>query len=384
MAPPTVVISPARVAKHPDRGGHVWVFLQYVQGLRELGCEVFWLEHLKPSGDPELDARRAGLLGERLEAYGLGDRVILYSSHGWSGGNGGQDRYFGLEREHAEDVFAETDLLLNFYQRMHPALLSRFRKTALLDIDPGLLQFWISTNQMSMAEHDLYFTTGETVATDSAAFPDCGLTWIYTPPAVSLQLWPFVHDPSAAVFTTVSSWHAKEWVKEGDTYYDNNKRASFLEFIELPGEATQPLELALFLDDGEDDDRRLLERHGWRIRHARDVAGTPEDYRSYLQRSRGEFSCAKPSCMRFRNAWVSDRSLCYLASGKPVVVQDTGPSSFLPDGEGMFRFKTLAGATRALEAINADYERHSHLARRLVEEHFDAKAVAARILELTL
>ena len=152
----------------------------------------------------------------------------------------------------------------------------------------------------------------------------------------------------------------------------------------MPRHTTQPLELALDLADGDADARRLLEGRGWRVRHAREVARTPEMYRSYIQGSRGEWSAAKPSCLRFQNAWVSDRTLCYLASGKPSVVQDTGPSAFLPNGEGLFRFQTVAEAAAALEAVNADYERHCRAARELAETHFDARKVVERILANTL
>jgi hypothetical protein len=143
----------------------------------------------------------------------------------------------------------------------------------------------------------------------------------------------------------------------------------------------QPLELALFLRRERDVmECKDLERRGWRIRHSRDVAATPEMYQDYIQRSRGEFSCAKRSCMKFQNGWVSDRTLCYLASGKPVVVQDTGPSAVLPNGEGMFRFSTPQQAAQAFETINADYEHHCRAARKLAETHFDAKRITAKIL----
>jgi len=143
--------------------------------------------------------------------------------------------------------------------------------------------------------------------------------------------------------------------------------------------------LALFLRrDHELAEKIDMERRGWRVRHSRDVAATPEMYQAYIQQSRGEFSCAKRSCMKFQNGWVSDRTLCYLASGKPVVVQDTGPSSFLPNGEGMFRFSTPQQAGAALAAINADYERHCRAARKLAETHFDAKQVVKSILSHAL
>ncbi|PYK99375.1 MAG: hypothetical protein DME19_08965 [Verrucomicrobia bacterium] len=153
----------------------------------------------------------------------------------------------------------------------------------------------------------------------------------------------------------------------------------------MPRLTPQPLELALSMRTERDaGERRDLEQRGWRIRHAREVAASPESYQSYLQQSRGEFSCAKRSCMKFRNAWVSDRTLCYLASGKPVVVQDTGPSAFLPNGEGMFRFSTPQQAAEALAAINADYQRHCRAARELAETCFDAKQVVEEILSRAL
>ncbi len=123
-----------------------------------------------------------------------------------------------------------------------------------------------------------------------------------------------------------------------------------------------------------------MEEHGWRIRHSREVASRPDIYQAYIQQSRGEFSCSKRSCREFQNAWVSDRTLCYLASGKPVVVQDSGPSEFLPNREGMFRFNTLEEAARAFDVINADYEQHCRAARKLAETRFDAKQVLANVL----
>jgi len=147
----------------------------------------------------------------------------------------------------------------------------------------------------------------------------------------------------------------------------------------------QLLELVLFLRMERDlTERGDLEKRGWCIRQSRDVADTFENYQAYIQRSCGEFSCAKRLCMKFQNAWVSDRTLCYLASGKPVVVQHTGPSSFLPNGEGMFRFSTPAEAARALEVINADYEKHCRAARRIAETFFDAKQVVNSVLSRAL
>jgi hypothetical protein len=284
----------------------------------------------------------------------------------------------------AEAIFRRADLLLNFDYSIGPALLSCFRRTALVDIDPGLLQFWMATRQLLVPPHDVYITTGETVGTPSALFPDCGLRWLRIRPPICLERWPYVHDPGCEAFTTVSSWWGCEWVTDGTGFYDNNKRAAFLEFRDLPQRTSQRLELALLFGNRDAQDQRVLEDHGWRVRHSREVAGMPEMYQAYIQRSRGEFSCAKASCMKFQNAWISDRTLCYLASGKPVVVQHTGPSSFLPNGEGMFRFTTMEEAVDALATINRDYERHCRAARAMAEAYFDAKQVLRAILNVAL
>jgi glycosyl transferase family 1 len=392
----TVVISPVDVATFPAGGGHFWVYAQYAQGLQRLGCEVVWLERIPE----ELPEAVTATFFDRMERYGLGGHAHLYRDEG----------------EVPEAIARRADLLLNFDQRIDPAVLGRFRRTALVDIDPGLLQFWMTTGQLEIAPHDVHFTIGETVGTAAARFPDGGRSWIYTPPPVCLEEWPFSYGRECETFTTVSSWWGGngkgEWVTDGDSLlFENNKRVSFLRFAELPLLTPQPLELALALGEGDpeeggeergsyppgrrrapedtdyvsdEDDRMVLERYGWRLRDAKDVARSPRLYADYIRASRGEFSCVKPSCVRFQNAWISDRTLCYLASGKPVVVQDTGPSSFLPDGEGMFRFSSLEGAAEALARVNDDYERQCRAAREIAEAYFDSKQVLARILDAVL
>ena len=379
----TVVISPVNVVNFPDGGGHFWVYMQYVQGLHQLGCEVYWLERFCSSGDQGYDASVLSTFAKRMERYGLAGKLMLYMSHEQSG-DSGQYTYLGMTQLEAEAILRRADLLLNFDYRIDAILLSCFRRTAVVDIDPGLLQFWMATRQLLVPLHDVYITTGETVGTPSALFPDCGRLWFHIRPPICLERWPYVHDPRCEAFTTVYSWWGDEWITDGTEVYENNKRVPFLEFTELPGRTSQQLELALFFGDGDAQDLRVLASHGWRVRHSLEVARTPERYHAYIQGSRGEFSCAKPSCMKFQNAWISDRTLCYLASGKPVVVQNTGPSAFLPNGEGMFRFATLGEAADALATINRDYERHCRAARAMAEAYFDAKQVLRAILNVAL
>jgi hypothetical protein len=381
----TVVLSPYNVVNFPEGGGHFWVYMQYALGLRQSGCDVYWMEQFRSSGDVTADERLIASFQTRMKQFGLGGKLILYNQNGMRPAAGSPECYIGMSREEAEAVFYRTDLLLNFHYSIHPALLARFRRTALVDIDPGLLQFWVSRNQLSVAGHDLYFTTGETVGTPAAPFPACGRKWIRIRPPVCLEQWPFRFNPQAEAFATVSNWDADDWIVDADEAYENTKRVAFLEFAELPGFTRQPLELALFLRTEKDaEERRQMENRGWRIRRSSDVAGTPEAYQAYIQGARGEFSCVKPSCIRFQNAWISDRTLCYLASGKPVVVQNTGPSAFLPNGEGMFRFSTMEEAARAFETINQDYERHCLAARRIAETLFDARQITGEILSQAL
>lgn len=366
-----VLVSTVRLLEFLEGAGHFWVYMQYVEALRRLGCEVYVLDSFIWS-DERPDPRRVSAFLDRMERYGLEDRVIAV-------GNGHRT---GAE---LREVLHDTDLLLNFNYHLAPDVVSAAPRSALVDIDPGLLQFWISRGFISPATHDAYFTTGETVPDRSGPIPDCGIEWLPIRPPVCLDLWPYSYAAEADAFTTVSSWWGeRDYVGDPDSFYDNTKRAAFFQFEDLPRHTDQPLELALFLADSDEADRRSLESRGWRVRHSPEVAGSPEQYRAYVQGSRGEFSWAKASCVRFQNAWISDRTLCYLASGKPAVVQHTGPSSYLPDGEGMFRVRTVAEAARAFESINTDYERQSRLARRLVEEHFDAEAVVGRILERSL
>jgi hypothetical protein len=381
-----VVVSPYRTLRFLEGGGHFWVYMQYIHGLQQLGCEVYWVERFHRC-DAGPDGSRVETVLRRLRRYGLDGKVILCTDPAGEGAQGTGYEYLGTTRSQAHEVFKRADLLLNFHYAIDPELLALFRRTALVDIDPGLLQTWMSVGQLHVAPHDVYFTTGETVGTPSALFPDCGLNWVHIRPPVCLDLWPYTYDPGCEVFTTVTNWWGgwvTETVEGRQVLYDNTKRAAYLAFAELPHRTGQPLELAILLTPGDAEERQMLERHGWRIRQASEVSRTPEMYRSYIQHSRGELSCVKPSCVKLQNGWISDRSLCYLASGKPVVMQDTGPNPYLPFGEGIFRFSTSNEAAEALATVNADYERNCRAAREIAENCFDARRIAERILDVAM
>jgi hypothetical protein len=367
----------ARALYPPEAGGHLWAYLNWALGLRALGCQVIWLEPLwEGILGPEEQAHLA-TLRRNLEPYGLKQSIALCSQEGQLQRNTVTDDYLDL------DAAAQADLFLNLAYDLGPGVVGAFRRSALVDIDPGLTQVWADTGQLTLAPHDVNFTIGESVGRPKSGFPDLGLDWRYTPPCVSLEHWPLRESSMGTSFTTVSHWSG-EWLQGSDGLHPNDKRNGFLPFLDLPRCTNQSLELALDLWPHEHNEQLILEERGWQVVSAREVASTPWDYQSYIQSSLGEFSCAKPAYVQLQTGWISDRTICYLASGKPAVVQHTGPSQILPDAAGLFRFRDVAEAARALEMVAADYKCQSRQARALAEDHFDAKKVVGRVLEQAL
>ena len=373
----TVCLCPSNTLYYLEGGGHFWVYLNWALGLKSLGCRVIWLDCSPVRWGLDDCVKRLRVLKERLGRFGLGDALAFHPTDGKPYGEVFHGECLGLEDA------VEAELLLNQKYDLSEKVVRRFRRSCLLDIDPGLLQLWISQGNITPARHDIYFTIGETVGQPDALFPDCGLRWHYTPPCVALDRWPVTPAPSDSAFTTVSHWEGDEWIDFRGRTYPNDKKQGFLPYVDLPKLTDQPLELALCMNESSPQWSELGQR-GWRTRHSWEVSSRPELYGDYIRNSRGEFSCVKPSCLLLQNAWISDRTLCYLASGKPAVVEHTGPSRFLPDADGLFRFQHPNEAVRALEAVAADYDRQCARARSVAEEFFDARKVTGRLLERAL
>jgi hypothetical protein len=377
----TVCIAPL-TAGYPQGAGHLWVYLNWALSLQGAGCRVIWLEDvdgLLETRPASQAAEELAILEGRLDEAGLGGALALTSF-----GSREVSAQLGEGRLDLEAAAEASDLLLDLSYDVPAEALARFRRTALVDLDPGLLQLWMGEGDLNVADHDAYFTIGETVGTAAARFPDGGVQWQYTPPPVFLEAWPTCSTPTDGSYTTVTNWWG-EWLWVDGRSVNNDKRTAFLPYIELPSLSGRPLELALTLDDyTSETDEQGFKEGGWSIRDAWEVCSTPRRYRDYIRASRAEFSCAKPSCRLFENAWISDRTLCYLASGKPAVVEHTGPSRYLPDAEGLLRFRDLDGAVAAIESVESEYERHSRAARELAEERFDGERVVSRVLERAL
>jgi hypothetical protein len=229
--------------------------------------------------------------------------------------------------------------------------------------------------------HDAYFTFGENIGLPGCSIPIHGIDWRATRPAVVLDEWPVVAANNEHVFTTVGTWRGPYGpvVWQGHTY--GLKLHEFRKLLELPARSRETFELALDIHPDEKHDLELLRNHGWRLADPRVVAGEPFAFRSYVQGSFAEFSAAQGIYVETDCGWFSDRTVRYLASGKPAVVQDTGFSRNLPTGEGLIAFRTLEDAIAGVEAVASDYEHHSRAARALAEEFFESDTVLGKILE---
>jgi hypothetical protein len=359
-------------------GAYMWAFLNWALGLRAIGCQVIWLDSVT-TGTPRQEIEdRVRQLKDRLLPFGLAQCISVIEQNG---------NPINLPEYLSFDEAAEADIFFNLGYDLTDKVVSRFRRSVFVDIDPGLTQIWLSLKQMKLAQHDVYLTYGETVGRSDSKIPDCGRQWQYVPPPVFLPAWPVTQTSGLEPFTTVSNWWGNsDWIELGETLIDNSKRAAFLEYAELPRHTTAKLEIAIPLLESEDvtGDRRYLEQLGWSIRHVFEVSISPQTHQAYVQQSRGEFSCMKRAYALLETAWISERTINYLASGKPALVQFTGSSNFLPDCEGLLRFRNFSEAVQYLALLEKNYDSHSRAARQLAEEFFEAKKVIQRAIELSV
>jgi hypothetical protein len=368
-----IIVTSTWGAGYLEGGGMQWLNLHYLAGLRALGFEVFWLDVL---GSPKKGAQRS--LDEMVdgfraqcEQFGLGDHwAVLYDNR----------KAFGMTEDLLHSLCADAALLINLCGALkNNELLRRIQRRAYFDLDPGFTQIWAHEWDMDLSKHNLFFTVGLNVGQPDFGIPLRGIVWQTFMPPVALEYWPVQTDTGAANFTTIGQWRGQYAVWKDEVYGPKNEE--FLKFVELPRKTPQPIELALLIHKTETDDLAALRKNNWRLVDPHEAAGGRDGFRSYIQRSRAEFSVAKHGYVKTRSGWLSDRTVCYLASGRPVLVQDTGLSKHLPTGKGLLTFTTLEEAVRGIESINADYAAHSAAARKLAEEKLAAPKVLQSILD---
>lgn len=377
---PETAIVAGSVAQRPNAGGHTWVFLQYLLGFRDLGWDTILLDRLEPdmctgpSGAPCPVESSVNFLylQDVLKRFGLTDSYALLYDDG--------ARCLGMSRDNLLERVSQSALLLNVNGFIaDEQVLERSNLRAFLDIDPGFGQMWRELGLHDpFVGHDAYVTIGENIGQPDCEIPTGGIDWVTTAQPVVLEHWP-VQPRGGEAFTSVVSWRgpAAPVVYRDKTY--GLRVHEFRKFASLPKLSSERFEVALEIHPADQADADLLRSNGWALVDPASVARDPWSYRDYVQRSTAELMIAKNMYVESRSGWFSDRSICYLASGKPVLAQDTGFSRLYEAGEGLVAFNDLDEAAAGADAIASDYEAHCRAARDLAEEHFDSRKVLSRL-----
>ena len=377
MPKPRIVMGGA-LAHKPGKGGHTWVFLQYLLGLRALGWDVLFVDRLdrsmagagsdSPSGHPGIAYVRSV-----FERWGLdGQYAIAIEDEPWVGRSRSEVLEFTRSSVGLINVMGFID---------DPDVLAAAPFNAFLDIDPGFPQIWRELGlHDAFAGHDRFVTIGGRLGHPGCGAPDCGLPWIYTPQPVVLEHWP-VQPSAGRAFTSIASWRGGMAPLEYRGRRLGLRVHEFRRFLDLPRRTAGRFEMALDIHPDEEADLRALSDHGWSLVDPAEAAGDPLAYRAFIQRSEAEFMVAKNLYVDTAVGWFSDRSICYLASGRPVVAQDTGFTEELPVGRGLLAFSDLDEAVAAVEEVRADPVGHARAARAVAEAHFDSRVVLPRLVD---
>ena len=367
------------VAADPGQGGATWAVLQYLLGFERLGHEVLFVEQcaqsdLEPEGEQLRSSRNAAYFTQVMADHGLETRSALLVA--------GSEETVGVPYPRLLETAGDADLLVNISGILtDERITSPIPVRAYLDLDPAFNQFWHASGiDMRFGNHTHFVTVGQALGSPECPVPTCGYEWIPTVPPVVLDRWPRAEQISQDAFTTVGNWRAYGSIDhDGVTY--GQKVHSLRQLIALPTRTDARFLLALTIHPDETRDLEALDENGWELVDAATVAGTPADYHRFLSGSRAELGIAKSGYVLSRCGWFSDRSACYLASGRPVIAQETGFSRYLPVGDGLLSFRTEDDALAAIGELQRDYSRHSTAARAVAEEHFDSDRVLSRLLE---
>lgn len=370
------IVLAGSLAGLPHWGGHSWVFLQYLLGFRRLGWDVTfidWLDRTMCDGLAVEKSPNWHYLTQVMDGFGLRGHYSLIDRT--------TDEVLGIPRRDLTKRVREAALLINVMGFLEDdELLGAASRRVFLDIDPGFGQMWKALDLADLfAGHDAFVTVGRHIGRDGSAVPTCGLEWLTTVPPVVLDEW----QPQAVQrgkIVSIGAWRGPTGpvTFKGETY--GLRVHEFRRFLDLPAITHQGFELALDIHPGDSADRERLTAAGWGIADPLEAVPDPWAYRRYIASAEAEFGVAKGMYVKTAAGWFSDRSVCFLASGRPVIAQDTGIRDLYPTGEGLLVFSNLDEARDAVGAVVADPERHARAARELAETYFDSDKVLSQLL----
>lgn len=368
------------MAGDPHQGGATWAVLHYVLGLKRLGHDVFFVEpirqaSLRPEGAGLVNSINAAYFTQVIRDFGLERKAALFEPR--------TQVTVGCSLEELRHAAREADVLLNISGLLDDTeLISRIPVRAYLDLDPAFNQLWHAQGiDRGFAGHTHWVTVGQALGRPGCTVPPCGIPWLKTMPPVVLEQWPVAGLACNEAFTTVANWRGYGSIEHAGVFF-GQKAHSLRSFITLPQRTHVNFLLALAIHPDEERDLEALATHGWHLVDPTEAACTPSRYQGFIQGSMAEFGIAKSGYVTSRCGWFSDRSACYLASGRPVIAQDTGFSSFLPTGKGLLTFETMNDVVAAIDSVCRDYDGHSRAARALAEEFFDSDIVLTRLLAM--
>ena len=286
-----------------------------------------------------------------------------------------------MSKQRIREVAQETDLLWNFACSLRQPLLFLFRRRVLIDGDPGHLQVSALTWDMSIQDHHLFMSSGMNLHGRDCEVPTLGVRWHRFPQFVYLPMWEFASDPGVnAPFSSVTQWTWEHLEFKGRAL-SVSKRDAYMRYVDLPRRAQRPFELAANIDpDDSTGDLESLRKMGWKLVNPHQVARNPSIYQNYIKRSRAEFCCPKPVHRELKTGWFSDRSAGYLASGRPVLAENTGFSEHLPTGRGLLSFSDFDQAVAGVAEIDRNYLQHMRAARELAQEHLSSEKCLPMLL----
>jgi hypothetical protein len=363
-------------------GGLAWHHFQYFLGLNALGHDVLFVED---SDDFPGCYNPSTYTTTTDPTYGIEFIENLFRRYDvqqhWSYNDVHAKRWYGQQEAVVKQFCSHADIVLNL-SAVNP-LREWWHKVPVrvyVDTDPGFTQIRHLQEHDSMVqalEHTHHFTFGENFGKAGCTIPDDGLKWRPTRQPIYLPAWKVQVAPNYSRWTTVMQWDSYK-VREynGEAY--GMKSTSFKEFMNLPLLVpTETLELAI---GGANSPLDEMNTNGWKTISSLIPTHTPSSYQQYIAESKGEWTIAKSGYVMSRSGWFSERSACYLATGKPVITQDTGFTDFISGNEGLLAFSSAEEAAEQLRHVSADYKHHCLQARSIVEAEFESGTVLEKLL----